>query len=96
MTRPRPWVDLTLPPVACNSSVHSVQIRSQIITKTISVQTSLLAATGLKNSRDCGGGGYSCGPEGDKAAVDALGGGWARLEVSAGRSEGQRKGRRGR
>jgi len=28
--------------------------------------------------------------------VDALGGGWARLEVPAGRSEGQREGRRGR
>ena len=33
MTRPRPWVDLALAPVACNSRVHSMQIRPQIYNK---------------------------------------------------------------
>ena len=64
--------------------------------KTFRVRSSLLAATGPRNSRDGGGGGYGCGLEVDTAAVDALGGGWVRLEVPAGRSEGQREGRRGR
>ena len=56
-----------------------VQSHPKIITIIFRVQQSLLAVTGPRNSRDGGGGGYGCGLEGDTAAVDALGGGWARL-----------------
>ena len=45
---------------------------------------------------DGAGCGYVCGPGVDTAALDALGGGWARLEVPAGLSEGQKECRRGR
>ena len=55
----------------------------------------LLATTGPGNSRDGGGGGYACGLGVGGAAVDALGGVRARLEVPAGRSEGQTEGRSG-
>ena len=39
--------------------------------------------------------GYGCGPGVGTAALDALGGGWARLEVPAGHAQGQREGTRG-
>ena len=84
------------PPRGVTHRFTPVRSNRRITTTTFRVRSSLLAATGPSNSRDGGGGGYGCGLEVDTAAVDALGGGWARLEVPAGRSEGQREGRRGR
>jgi hypothetical protein len=84
------------PPRGVTHRFTPVRSHRRITTTTFRVRSSLLAATGPRNSRDGGGGGYGCGLEVDTAAVDALGGGWARLEVPAGRSEGQREGRRGR
>ena len=76
--------------------IHTVPIRPQSDAKKQHARTSLPAATGPGKSRDGGGGGYACGLGVGGAAVDVLGGRWARLEAPAGRSEGQREGRRSR
>ena len=95
-TGPRPHGCTPPPPTGSYTPIHTGAITPKIITTTFRVRSSLLAATGPRNSRDGGGGSCGCSPEVDRAAVDAHGGWWVRLEVPAGRSEGHREGRRGR
>ena len=76
------------------TSVNTVPIRRNFGAKNQPARTPLPAATGPTNTHESILCGYGCGPGVGAAAVDALGVGWDRLEVPAGRSEGQTEGRR--